>query len=162
MKDISAAKVHSRHEADGILAPYEPLLSTRQFLLTNAVTHTKHGRKVLDFRIPLDILAKAIPNLGQFPYTPPPPVTPTSPQWLGPVLFIRGARADYIREDNIPVCRAFFPNVKLVSIDAGHWVHAEKPKETGDAIIHFVKSVEVKWDNDRKPTRMEGDVAWLE
>jgi pimeloyl-ACP methyl ester carboxylesterase len=81
------------------------------------------------------------------------------------VLFIRGTHADYIRDDNLPVCRAFFPHMQLADIEAGHWVHAEKPKETGDAIIGFVKSIKVKWDaghHDRKTPRMEGGVQWLE
>lgn len=69
------------------------------------------------------------------------------------MLFIRGGRADYIRPDNLGVCEAFFPNMSLVTLDAGHWVHAEKPKETGDAIVRFVKSVEVKWDKKEKRMR---------
>jgi pimeloyl-ACP methyl ester carboxylesterase len=43
----------------------------------------------------------------------------------------------YINRRNIPICEAFFPNMKLVTLDTGHWVQAEKPNE-------FVQEVE-KW-----------------
>lgn len=75
------------------------------------------------------------------------------------MLFIRGQQAEYLRDDNIEVARAFFPNMKLVTLDAGHWVHAEKPQETGDAIVGFVEGVVVE---GLKPLpKSEGGVQWL-
>ena len=46
----------------------------------------------------------------------------------GPVLFVAGARSDYIRPEHRPVIRALFPAAKFVTLkDAGHWLHADNP-----------------------------------
>lgn len=141
MQEIAAAKVQTRAEADELLKPYEAVPATRQFLLTNAITvRGPYGRKHVGFRVNLPLLADAINRLGEFPYTPPPPVSPTSPQWTGPVLFIKGAHAAYIRPDNIGVARRFFPRMELVTLDAGHWVHADRPDETVESIVRFVQN----------------------
>lgn len=114
-------------------------LSTRQFLLTNVLTETGNdGKQFLKFRVPLDLMAGEIPLIGGFPYTPPPPVSETSPQWEGPTLFIKGKNSPYINRKNIPTCEAYFPNMQLVTLDAGHWVHAERPGETTDAVAKFI------------------------
>ncbi|KAL1412042.1 hypothetical protein Q8F55_003039 [Vanrija albida] len=139
MLEIQDARAPSRSAADAILAKYEPALSIRQFLLTNAVA-TSDGH--IDFRIPLRLLKLQVDNLGRFPYTPPPPVGPTSPQWEGPALFIKGGESKYLNKYNIPVCEAYFPNMRLETLEgAGHWVHAEKPREVVDLVYDFVNSV---------------------
>ncbi|WVQ73730.1 hypothetical protein IAR50_003310 [Cryptococcus sp. DSM 104548] len=139
MIDIEEAKVKTKQEADKILQKTEPLLPTRQFLLTNT-RHSHEGPEPhLVFRIPLQLLSKAIPQIGDFPYKPPPPITDASPEWQGPTLFIKGEHSKYINKHNIPVAERFFPNMKLEVLDAGHWVHAEKPKETVELVKAFIQ-----------------------
>ncbi|CAD6564921.1 MAG: hypothetical protein TREMPRED_000399 [Tremellales sp. Tagirdzhanova-0007] len=95
MLKIEQARVKTKAEADKILQEVEPNLSTRQFLLTN--TKTSLGTDShLTFRIPLSLLSASIPSIGNFPYTAPPPITPKSPQWCGPTLFIKGERSRYL------------------------------------------------------------------
>ncbi|KAK8870101.1 hypothetical protein IAR55_000671 [Kwoniella newhampshirensis] len=140
MIEIEKAKVKTKHEADKILEKTEPILATRQFLLTNI--RTTHGSdQHLVFRNPLQLLSEAIPHIGDFPYKPPPPVSPSSPEWTGPTLFLKGEHSRYINKHNIPTAKAFFPNMSLQVLDAGHWVHAERPKETVDLVKEFVESV---------------------
>jgi pimeloyl-ACP methyl ester carboxylesterase len=91
--------------------------------------------KRIGFRIPLKIIADSIHNLGDFP------VTPGEVSWDGPTLFIKGKHADYINEENLPLCRKFFPNMRLETLDAGHWVQADRPVEFVDVVERFVKSV---------------------
>ena len=44
-----------------------------------------------------------------------------------PTLFIRGAKSDYILNEDRDLLKTHFPNSNLVTIrDAGHWVHAEQ------------------------------------
>lgn len=138
MRKVETSKCKHRSDADKMLQEVEPDLSARQFLLTNARTETKNGEEHLVFRLPLDLLAEEIPSIGTFPYTPPPPKSETSPTWDGPVMFLKGAKSKYINKRNIPVCEAFFPNMKLETLDAGHWVHAEQPAETMRLITEFV------------------------
>ena len=131
MQEIEEAKVSSKAEADKILAKTEPILPTRQFLLTNAMT--KDGR--IAFRVPLDLLSKAIPSIGDFPYTP------EEATWDGPVLLLKGEHSKYINRHNIPVTKEFFPNMRLETLDAGHWVHAEQPNETVRLVKEFIQGV---------------------
>jgi pimeloyl-ACP methyl ester carboxylesterase len=159
MQKVQAAQVKSKSDADEILKAYEPSLPTRQFLLTNSLTQpaTEQSPAHLRFRIPLETLSEAIPSIGEFPFSPPElqgedihPKTLTmagerasSPQasWPGPTLFLKGSKSKYINKYNIPVARAFFPSMRVVELDAGHWVHAERPKETVELVREFVTSI---------------------
>ena len=45
------------------------------------------------------------------------------------MLWLAGARSDYIRPEYAPAMRALFPRVQLVTIkDAGHWLHSDQPE----------------------------------
>ncbi|AFR92707.1 mitochondrial protein [Cryptococcus neoformans C23] len=140
MMDIETARVKTKQEADVILQKTEPILATRQFLLTNTRL-SKSPSPHLTFRIPLSLLSAAIPHIGDFPYSPPPPVSSNSPQWDGPVLLIKGEQSKYLNKRNIPVTSSFFPQMKLEVLDAGHWVHAEKPVETVELVRSFIQGV---------------------
>jgi hypothetical protein len=87
----------------------------------------------MKFRIPLDTLAEAVPQLGGFPYEPEERV------WEGKTLFIKGDRSkcvtlrmywdfaalmddgSYINSRNTPVAKKFFPNMVLETLDTAHW-----------------------------------------
>ena len=44
--------------------------------------------------------------------------------------FLKGSKLDYITENEEPIIEAHFPNSKIVEIkNAGHWLHAENPKQ---------------------------------
>ncbi len=50
--------------------------------------------------------------------------------FLGPALFIKGGKSDYINAGNYPDIMELFPNNQLAEIaEAGHWVQADKPNE---------------------------------
>lgn len=56
-----------------------------------------------------------------------------------PVLFISGAKSDYIQAENHATIREVFPTAEIVSIrDSGHWVHAEQPKLLIKTIKYFL------------------------
>jgi pimeloyl-ACP methyl ester carboxylesterase len=44
----------------------------------------------------------------------------------------------YINRKNIPICDAFFPNARHVTLDTGHWVQAEQPRDFVDELVKFV------------------------
>ncbi|GAA6024065.1 hypothetical protein JCM8202_004235, partial [Rhodotorula sphaerocarpa] len=50
------------------------------------------------------------------------------------------SRSKYINSRNIPVIKQFFPDSRLETLDAGHWVHAEKPKEFVELLYDFCKT----------------------
>ncbi|GAA6015187.1 hypothetical protein JCM10207_003635 [Rhodosporidiobolus poonsookiae] len=131
MKEIDEAKVMSRKEADVILQKTEPDLGVRQFLLTNldraAPSDPYH------FRLPLAYLSNAIDEIGHFPYVPGEKV------YDKPALFLKGSKSKYINSRNIPTIKQFFPNSQLETLETGHWVHAEKPKEFVELLDRFLK-----------------------
>ncbi|KAM5437537.1 putative ribonuclease III [Microsporum canis] len=134
MQEIEMASVTKHSEADEIMQRVEPSLPIRQFLLTNLVR--QQGDRTLRFRIPLDILGKSLPSLGSFPLTESDDV-----QFNGPALFLRGTRSRYIKDTSFPIIQHFFPNYKVMDIDAGHWLISENPEAFATAVVDFMKGL---------------------
>jgi pimeloyl-ACP methyl ester carboxylesterase len=54
-------------------------------------------------------------------------------------LFIRGGSSNYVQDKDLEQIKHLFPNAVLETIEgAGHWVHADKPKELLDVITSFL------------------------
>ena len=121
MRQVEAADVETRSEADTILQQYEPALQVRQFLLTNLM-RTPEGKQ--RFRIPIRTLAMALNDMADFPFR-----NPDQARYEGPALVIRGTKSHYVADDCLPVLGRFFPKFELVDVDCGHWVTSEKPDE---------------------------------
>lgn len=128
MRKIEKSRVSSRQEAQDILAPYEPDPMTRAFLLTNLDSTARP----LKFQVPLDIIGASIPDLGSFPYKP------GERTWRGNTLFVKGAKSKYINKNNLPIAKEFFPSMSLETLDASHWVHADKPNEFKQLVVDFI------------------------
>jgi len=131
LKKIHESRVQSRREAQKILEPYEKDPLTRAFLLTNF--EASH-QGPLEAKIPIDVIGSSIPEIGSFPYEP------SERTWEGATLFIKGAKSRYINDRNIPIAKQFFPNMVLKTLDAGHWVHSEKPHEFKALVENFIQS----------------------
>lgn len=57
----------------------------------------------------------------------------------GPALFLAGARSDYVTAEGEARIKHLFPQAQIRHIDgASHWLHADKPAETADAIAAFL------------------------
>ena len=110
----------NRQEADAALARHVSNVGTRQFLLKNLY---RRDDNTFAWRINLEVLAAQLPAVGE-------EITGQAP-FLKPALFIRGGKSGYITaEDKLHGIPALFPNSQVATVvDAGHWVHAEKPEE---------------------------------
>ncbi|PWN38188.1 alpha/beta-hydrolase, partial [Meira miltonrushii] len=156
MCEIEEKQCSSRQEADKVLEEVEPELGTRQFLLTNLTRAP--GSDHWTFRIPIKTIGGILEQqIGDFPYDDEqglmlkadealaerlgtqftPKERPTS-RFDGETLFVKGAKSKYINKRNIPICDAFFPKAKHVTLETGHWVQAEKPREFVDEMVNFV------------------------
>ncbi|KQS33694.1 alpha/beta fold hydrolase [Dyadobacter sp. Leaf189] len=124
---IPLDKIESRNEADELLREYEPILAVRQFLLKNLYRKDEGG---FAWRFNLPLLTTDMANVGQeITYETPIP---------GPVLFIRGEKSNYIKDEDFAEIQEMFPDARFETIaDAGHWVQAEKPKEFVAAVTGF-------------------------
>lgn len=57
----------------------------------------------------------------------------------GPTLFLYGLLSDYVRAEDHDLIRSLFPKAIFQALDgAGHWLHADKPREFLDAVISFL------------------------
>ena len=54
-------------------------------------------------------------------------------------LFLKGSKSDYITKAEVPMIETHFPNSKIVEIkNAGHWLHAENPKQFYEEVCNFL------------------------
>lgn len=108
--------IKTRKEADDKLSESISDLSTRQFLLKNLYWADKETL-AWKFNLPvinnnIEIIGKELNNVEVF---------------NKPTLFIRGEKSNYILESDYNAIKNIFPNAEIISIDSGHWVHAENP-----------------------------------
>jgi pimeloyl-ACP methyl ester carboxylesterase len=97
----------------------------RQFLLTNLSRPPAHAEsKNFVWRIPLQILARQLDAMGDFPIR-----DPASYRFTKPTLIVRGTKSPYVADEALPIIGQFFPSFRLVDIVAGHWVISESPEE---------------------------------
>lgn len=121
--------VKTRREVEDILIAHISDSGTRQFLLKNI--YWKEDSK-LDWRFNLKVISENIEVVGSN--------IPSSDSVDVPALFVRGGNSNYILDDDINAIQELFPRMILETIDgAGHWVHAEKPKEFFESVMHFIK-----------------------
>lgn len=54
-------------------------------------------------------------------------------------LFIRGGASDYVKDEDFKQIETLFSKATMTTIaGAGHWVHADKPKELFEVLIKFL------------------------
>ncbi|GAB2948670.1 alpha/beta fold hydrolase [Hymenobacter coalescens] len=127
--DFSA--IDNRQQADDALARHIRQSDVRQFLLKNLYRREDNS---FAWRINLPVLTAGLAALGE-------EITAEQP-FLKPALFIRGGKSDYVSaEDKLHGIPALFPNSQVETVlDAGHWVHAEKPEEVFGLVSAFTAS----------------------
>ncbi|KAI9096497.1 Alpha/Beta hydrolase protein [Phlyctochytrium arcticum] len=133
MQKVADAHVRNKAEAEAILAETISSAPVRQFILTNLKPSNISGSG-MRWRVNLSTLQQTLPNLWGFPYAD------TGKQWTGPALFIGGSKDRYITPEVHPSIYKYFPEAKIEMLEAGHWVHAEKPEEFAALLMNFVKS----------------------
>ncbi len=83
------------------------------------------------WRLNLDALEADMPQIMGFPEI--------AGTFDGPTLFLSGADSDYVQPEHRAPIKALFPNAKFAKIPgAGHWLHADKPREFEAAVRAFL------------------------
>ena len=119
LNKINISELSSRTEADENLSKYIKDYGTRQFLLKNLYWKEK-GK--LDFRFNLKVLTDKMEEVGEN--------ISTTASYVGPTLFLRGDKSEYIAIEDYLTIKRHFPNAIIeVVAKAGHWLHAENPKQ---------------------------------
>jgi pimeloyl-ACP methyl ester carboxylesterase len=120
--------IQSRKNADEQLSNYVSEFGVRQFLLKNLYWVEK-GQ--LGLRINLEVLRNNVSEVGE--------PLPIHSKFVGETLFLRGDRSEYIGANDESLIKMQFPNASIYTVNkAGHWLHAENPKEFYQYVIDFV------------------------
>lgn len=79
----------------------------------------------------LPVLTQQIENIGE-------PLNEFD-NYDGPTLFLAGEKSDYIQIDDEIIIKRNFPKASIVKIkNAGHWLHAENPKDFYNEVVSFI------------------------
>ena len=125
MKSLDLDAISTRRDADEMLARSVETKGVRAFLLQSLDVQNRR------WQLNLDVLEDEMPKIVGWP--------DLSGSFPRPTLFLSGAESDYVTPDSRTTIRDLFPRARFASIpDAGHWLHAEKPRETEAAIRAFL------------------------
>lgn len=125
MRALDLSQVEKRSDADQLLRESVPDLPTRAFLLQSLDVAAKR------WKLNLDVLEADMANVLGFPEV--------TGSFAGPTLFLSGGGSDYVQRDHRPKIMSLFPKARFVKIPkAGHWLHAEKPREFEAAVRAFL------------------------
>ena len=126
MRRVDLDTVETRGDADRQLARDVPEDGVRAFLLQSLDVKARR------WRLNLDTLAAEMDRIIGFP-------DDLDGRFEGPTLFLSGAESDYVRPEHRDRIRALFPKARFAKIPgAGHWLHAEKPREFEAALRAFL------------------------
>ena len=129
MRGLDLSGVDSRSEADRRLSASVQDPGVRAFLLQSLDLKATPPR----WRLNLDTLERHMDQttgwIDDSALTP----------FDKPALFLTGALSDYVKPTDRAHIRALFPQAKMAKIPgAGHWLHAEKPREFEAALRVFL------------------------
>lgn len=125
MRRIDLDQVLSRGDADRQLAQEIAEDGVRAFLLQSLDIKAKK------WRLNFDVLEAEMPKIIGFPEV--------TGQFAKPALFLSGAASDYVLPEHRAIIKPLFPNGHFAKLrDAGHWLHAEKPRDFEAAVRVFL------------------------
>ena len=127
MRALDLSGVATRGEADRRLAQSVEDEGVRAFLLQSLDMKAVPPR----WRLNLDLLEAEMARITGWPET--------EGRFDGPALFLSGSLSDYVRPEHRDKIKALFPRAKFARIPgAGHWLHAERPREFEAAVRAFL------------------------
>ena len=125
LKAIDLNQYRTRLDVINALESYITPLPLRQFLAKNI-----QSKNELSWKINIAAIESNYHHISSFP---------KGLQCTAlPSLFIGGRQSQYIQPCHYTAIRSLFTNASINFVDASHWVHAEKPKQTVDMIKAFL------------------------
>lgn len=126
MRAVDLSRVEKRSDAAEQLAPRLDAPELVSFFTQSLDLRQKR------WRLNLDVLERDMPLILGFPEE-------IEGRFEGPTLFLSGAESDYVRPEHRDRIKALFPAARFAKIPgAGHWLHADKPREFEAALRAFL------------------------
>ena len=130
LESLDLSTIDGRKEADEQLSLKIKETGIRQFLLKNLYWKSKGE---LAWRFNLAVLKKEILPISEWNIP--------NGKFEDKVLFVKGANSNYILPQYAVEIESRFPDYQLEEIaNAGHWVHAEAPKQFSEVVLAFLKN----------------------
>jgi pimeloyl-ACP methyl ester carboxylesterase len=131
MRGLDLHALEGRDDADAALSEAVPDATVRAFLLQNLRRDGSGWR----WQMNLEVLGDDLAVIGGWPEEELAGVPPYS----GRVLWIAGARSDYVTPAYAEAMGHWFPRTRLTTVkDAGHWVHSEQQDVFIEVLRHFL------------------------
>lgn len=128
MRALDVTGITTRGEADRRLAAIVPEESLRAFFLQSLDIKAEGGPR---WRLNFDALAANMAKIVGW--------TGVEGRFDGPTLFLSGGESHYVKPEYRDTIRALFPAARFAKIPgAGHWLHAEKPREFEETVRVFL------------------------
>ncbi|GAB6030118.1 hypothetical protein CHUAL_005797 [Chamberlinius hualienensis] len=142
LQQLFELRIHStlplaqaRQQADRDLSQFLTDRVLRQFLLSNLILDSTTGKVRWQFDI--EGLANNAHHIRAFPIE-----KFEGKSYVGPTLFVGGSLSRYLRLEDFPTIRKYFPNAEFNFVaGAGHWVHSERPQEFLQVVSTFIANL---------------------
>ena len=129
MRAVDLGSIEKRSDANDQLARHVPEPTLRSFFTQSLDIKEKR------WKLNLDLLAEEMPKIIGFPEV--------EGRFDGPTLFLSGGESDYVTPEHRPRIKALFPESRFAKIPgAGHWLHAEKPREFEAAVRAYLAATD--------------------
>lgn len=129
MRGLDLSRITTRAEADAALAATISDSALRAFFLQSLDMRSSPPI----WRLNLDVLEAEMPKIIGWPEV--------QGQFEGPTLFLTGADSTYVLPEHRDTIRSLFPKARFAKIPgAGHWLHAEKPREFEETVRVFLEA----------------------
>jgi pimeloyl-ACP methyl ester carboxylesterase len=126
MRAVDLARIETRRDADDQLSAAVPEAGVRAFLLQSLDVKGKR------WRLNHDVLDRDMSKATGWPER-------VEGRFDGPVFMLSGAESDYVRPEHRDAIKGYFPKARFAKIPgAGHWLHADKPREFEAAVRAFL------------------------
>ena len=127
LRKVPINEVQSRKEVEDIIRDYIEDAGVRLFLMKNLQRIKEGGFR---WKMNLPLLYREYPNIIAGIDTPSEIETKT--------LFVYGSKSKYIVPSDIKDIQNVFIDSQFAEVDAGHWIHAEKPNELLTLVNDFL------------------------
>ncbi len=132
MQELDFSTIKNRNEADDKLSEEIDNTRIRKFLLKNIKRDkkSKQYKWQLNVEVLYDHLDEIVGGVNQKWFEDRMPIRNY------PVIFIKGQKSNYILPEDEALIKEIYPDASIIDIPgAGHWLHAEKPKEFMQAVL---------------------------
>ncbi|NIZ08561.1 alpha/beta fold hydrolase [Pseudooceanicola sp. HF7] len=125
MRSVDLDTVSRRSDAEAQLAEAGVPRALQSFFTQSLDVQEKR------WRLNLEVLEAEMDKITGFPEI--------TGSYEGRTLFLTGADSDYVLPEHRDRIKALFPRAAFAKLPgAGHWLHADKPREFEAAVAHFL------------------------